>query len=270
MGEMASTASVTNWSEVIQSIQAVGDNWLLTHQDESGHTWVELIAAGVSIAQLEGRQGDSPYVMLACDQVERYGEPAYPGSSRTVGAVCRHLRVERGGSICTPERIDFAYLGKKTLCDGPRFDASTLEIRGELIEHENVHLAQFSGYFGTLVRRGIASDDLSRGIDWRQISLIGVTELMAQMMNVGSPLDEDYKFVLTRPDANGQLVLVSNSASTLEAWRHLQAECGDSTGLDVELASLLTSGLFGDAQAYRQLSEICSAPPHRLVPDRWR
>lgn len=271
LGELASAATVQSWDEVINAITAVGDNFLLTHVDELGNQVQEIIPAGISKAQREGRNVDSPYIMLPCDDVNRYDQSAYSGSSRTVGTVCYHLRVERNGSICTPERVDWAYLGKRTLCDGPRFDASTLEIRGELIEHENVHLSQFSGYFGDLVRQGLAADDLSPGgLDWSQQSLIGITELMAQMQNVGSVLDEDYTFVLVGPDNNGQPMLVNNEATTTEAWTHVKRECGDPTGLDPQLDRLLTQALFGNAAAYQELEPQCSLPLHQLVPDRGR
>jgi len=262
---------VSSWDDVIASIHAAGDNFFLSNIDSSMTVTEEIIPAGASIATSEGRATESPYVMLACDDTRLYAEPAYPGSSRTVGQVCRHLRIERNNSICTPERVDLDFLGKRTLCDGPRFDASTLDIRGELIEHENVHLVQFSGYFGGLTRQGIADDDLSPGwIDWHQISTIGITELMAQIMNVGSPLDEDYKFVLVAPDAQGELQLIDNEATTSEAWQHLHNQCGDPGGLDVDLDSLMTSALYGDADVYAQLQSRCSLPLYQLVPDRWR
>ncbi|MFP4322285.1 MAG: L,D-transpeptidase [Anaerolineales bacterium] len=33
---------------------------------------------------------------------------------------------------------------------------------------------------------------------------------------------------------------------------------------------LLEDALMGEARAYQQAEAQCSAPPHRLVPDRWR
>jgi hypothetical protein len=271
LGDLAQDASVRNWDEIVSSYLAVGDNWLLTHIDQDGSVRTETIAAGQSIAEIEGRDTISPYVMLPCNDVNSYSQPAYPGSSRTIGAVCRHLEVERNGSICTPERVDLEYFGLRTLCDGPIFDASPLEIRGELLEHENVHLVQFSNYFKTLVIGGVAADDLTpSSISWDQVSVIGVTELMAQYINVNSLLSEDYHFVLVRGDGNGGIIHVTRDASTQEAWNHLHYECGDPTGTDLDLDSLITSALYGDRDAYLALENICSLPPHRLIPDRWR
>src|SRR5690606_30847859 len=158
----------------------------------------------------------------------------------------------------------------RVLCNPDRFNLLHIRERGELIEHERVHMIQFQGYFKELHISGIAIDDLTRYPDHTQLSTIGVTELWAQSQNTGSNYEEDYVFVLAAPDGYGGVYMVKRNASTQEAWEHLHRDCGDPAWQDPTLRALLEEALWGDAEAYQQLDGLCSLPIHRLIPDRWR
>lgn len=262
LGGAAANASVQSWDEIINVVSNLGHDWLLTHVDEAGISQVEMIQFGLTPAESQGREVGPTFVMLDCDDPAQYYLPSAPGSVRTVGETCAHIRLR--GVICTLD-LDLIV----TMCDSRVFDASTLEIRGELIEHEDVHQSQFGGYFGVLVDQGIAGNDPSPfTIDWHQVSLVGIAELMAQTVNAGSFLEDDYIFTLVRPDENGELVLVSSQATTQQTWDHLHRECGDPEGNDAELQALMQRALSGDGEAFVQLEGLCSLPPYQLVPDK--
>lgn len=260
------------WQSVIDSYNAGSQSWLLPHVTENGDLSFEAPPKGISIAQIKGLETDvDTYVILACDTPSEKEKPAYPGSSRLVKEVCFHLRVERNMSICTPERVDMDFMGKKVLCDGTSFQTSTLDIRGELIKHENIHIIQFSGYFKELVSLGVAADDLTpSAISYDQLSSIGVTELMAMKANSGSILEGDYVYVLAQKSSSGEIVPVNFAATVEEAWQFLHEQCGDASGIDPVVDALLETGLMGNKESYLELTARCSMPPHQLIPDRVR
>jgi|GEM_PF-4566135 len=271
LGDGARDSQITDWQPLIDNYLALNGDWYLPHQPDGETLDASQPTSEQSIAQLDGTTESDIWVLLPCDDTEMYDQVAYEGSSRTIGEVCYHLMVERQNSICTPERVDIEFFGERVLCSAPRFNGLYIHERGELIEHEKVHLTQFSGYFKDLFLQGVASDDPTPfAVDYQQLSVIGITELLAQTQNISSRYAEDYVFALARPDENGNIIGVRRNASTGEAWAHVMRECGDPTGEDAALRELIERALWGEADAYQQLDQICSLPLHRLVPDRWR
>ncbi len=272
LGSGAKTAQVTDWQPLVDAYHTIQYNWLLMHEYEDNPGYYrQMVPMGQSIAQFQNDTDSDTWILLECTDTSTFNQPAYPGSSRTVGDVCHHLVVERQNSVCTPERVDVDYFGQKVLCNAPRFNYLHLEVRGALIEHERIHLVQFGGYYKTLHLAGVLIDDPTpTGPDAYQSSTIGISELMAQRAAGDDILSDDYDFVLVRPNNEGGVTPVHWRASDETAWNHLHFECGDPAGTDEVLDNLLTAGLMGDAEAYQQLEEICSLPPHQLVPDRWR
>ncbi|MCI0710383.1 MAG: L,D-transpeptidase [Chloroflexi bacterium] len=272
LGPLAATSKINDWEPLIEAFEELDGEWMLMHQDEgTDEYFAQTLPSDQSIAQIDGTTESDQWVLLDCEDKSIRPNMAYPGSSRTVGEVCDHLRVERLNSICTPERVDIEYFGERVLCNAARFNLLHIEERGELIEHEKVHMHQFSGYFRELHLNGIEIDDPTPfAYNFDQYSTIGITELMAQRRNSGSLYAQDYVFVLTRPRVSGVPYPINYKATTEEAWDHLRRECGDPTLDNEEHERILEQGLMGDAGAYQFLEEICSLPPHRLVPDRWR
>lgn len=270
LGPLVREAQVSQWQPLVEAYHSLEDSWRLPHLEADGLGY-EHHDATRSIAQIVGDSESDTWVLLACNEREYADDPAYPGSSRTVHQVCEHLRVERQGSICTPERVDIAFFGQKTMCDADKFNALHIRERGELIEHERIHHQQFGRYFRTLALQGVAADDPSPfEVTVQQNSFIGVTELMAQSQNISSRYAEDYMFALARPGDNGTPYAVDLWATTQEAWDHLHRECGDPSLVDAELRGLLEEALMGDQAAYERLNSLCSLPPHQLIPDRSR
>lgn len=261
--QLGGGAQVAGWGEIVSAIEGVGENWLIPAAGES-----EKIPFGMTPAQLNGTSVAEQWVLVDCQDTIRTDQLIYAGSSRTQGQLCDHLVRERQGSICTPERVDMQFLGQRVLCNRRRLERLPLRKMGELMEHESIHLTQFSGVFYDLALAGIEADDPSPGaVDGTQLSSIGVTELMAQTVNLGSDYAADYWFAIVGGDG----VAIDYWATTAQAWRHLHRECGDATGGDdAELHALLVAGLMGDRIAYADLTSRCSLPPHRLVPDRSR
>ena len=272
LGGAAQFSQITNWQTVIDAYTAIQYNWLLMHQyaDAPGF-YRQIVPMGRSIAQFQNDTDSDTWILLECTDSSTFDHPAYPGSSRTVGEICHHLVVERQNSVCTPERVDVDFFGQKVLCNAPRFNYLHLDVRGALLNHERIHLVQFGGYYKDLHLAGVLIDDPTpTGPDAYQLSTIGISELMAQRAAGDDVLSDDYDFVLVRPNKEGGVTPVHWRASDETAWAHLHFECGDPEGTDTALDKLLTDGLMGDKDSYLQLEEICSLPPHRLVPDRLR
>lgn len=270
LGPLASASKITSWDPLIDATLSLNNQWMIMHES-NGQFDAQYLPSNQSIAQIDGTTESDQWILLDCSDGSIRSNPAYEGSSRTIGQVCDHLRVERINSICTPERIDVAYFGERVLCNAERFNMLYIRERGELIEHEKVHMIQFKGYFKDLMLAGVAIDDLSPfAVDNLQLSTIGVTELMAQRRNQGSLYAEDYVFVLNKVDDSGNLRMFNARATTDEAWNYLRRACGDSELNDDHVGRLLEDALMGDSDAYKQLETQCILPPHRLVPDRWR
>ncbi len=259
LGPTARGGQITAWEPLSEAYRALEGQWLLTHDDG-----VQTVDSRQSIAQVEGVSDSDTWIMLECEDPAGWDVPIYEGATRSKGELCDHIRVERQFSICTPERVDTDYFGQRVICRAEPFNLLHIRERGELIEHERIHMIQFQAYFRELHLAGVAIDDVTYfEPSYTQLSSIGVTELMAQTHNTGSQYAEDYTFVLARPDESGGMRLVNRQANTGQAWDHLLAEC------DLSRA-VLEDALMGDADAYQQADAACSAPPHRLVPDRWR
>lgn len=254
-------SSIAEMSMIVDALVQNENNWLLPGQT---------IAIGTSVAGYEGDPDDGIIVMLDCDVPSSLSSIAFEGSTRTTSEACDFMRTQISGSICFVERYDLEYFGKHILCDRRSFESLPASVRGELIEHESVHLRQFSGYFKELYLSGVSVEDSSIGyVNFSQNSVIGVAELMAQTSNIESPLGDDYSFALVVIQ-NGQIISVDGSASLEQAWTHLERECSGSQLPSNEVRGLLEQGLSGAEDAYVLLEELCSAPPHRLVPDRVR
>ena len=270
LGSLAQGSQITAWQPLIDNFYALDNQWLIMNANDEESFTPQTMPSDQSLASLEGVTEDNAWVMLDCEDSSQSDNPAYEGSSRTVGQVCRHLKVERQGSVCTPERVDLDYFGEKTLCDASRFNLLYVHERGDLVEREQVYLIQFGGVFKELHRQGVLIDDPTPGAtNYEQLSSVGVTELMSQYLYPESLYAEYYVFLLAKPDGNGGISPVSRQASTAEAWNHLRRECGDADLTNNHVNDLLEKGLLGDESAYAELTEICSLPPHQLVPDRW-
>ena len=270
LGILAQNSQITDWQPLIENFYALDNQWLIMNEDQDDNFSVQHMPSDQSIASLEGITEDSAWVMLDCEDSIQADNLAYEGSSRTVGQVCRHLKIDRQGSVCTPERVDLDYFGEKTLCDASRFNLMYVNERGDLVEREQVYLVQFGGVFKDLHLQGVNIDDPTPGAtSYDQLSSVGVTELMSQHLYPESLYAEYYVFLLARPDGNGGITPVNRRASTSEAWEHLRRECDDPNLNDEDVNDLLEAGLMGDTSAYAELTEICSLPPHQLVPDRW-
>lgn len=270
LGSLAQNSQITDWQPLIDNFYALDNEWLIMNQQSAGNFTAQSMPSDQSLATLSGVKEDTAWVMLDCEDSSQFDNAAYEGSSRTVGQVCHHLKIERQGSVCTPERVDLDYFGEKTLCDASRFNLMYVNERGDLVEREQVYLIQFGGVFKDLHLQGIIVDDPTPGAtSYEQLSSVGVTELMSQHMYPASLYTEYYVFLLAKPDGSGGIMPVSRQASTEEAWNHLRRECGDGELNDENINTLLEDGLLGDAIAYAELSERCSLPPHQLVPDRW-
>lgn len=270
--ELTGNAQVTNWSQVINAYTAVNESWILPHSTIGNGPALGIIPEGMSPAEQAGQEEDDTWVMVNCSNVAGLENPAYPGSERSVGEVCTFLHVTVSGAVCTTERVTPDFFGKKILCDQELFDKLPILFRGELIKHEEVHLLQYTGYFGELHHElGVPVFDTSVGvINPYQKSTIGIGELMAQTVGAGGVLAEDYVFVLVGKTPEGELVMLKRGANTTETWKHLHDYCGDPTGTDQELHELLVSALMGDKASYLEAEEVCELPPHELVPDRVR
>lgn len=264
-------AQVTDWQQVIVAATTVSTNWVIPDQAE-GNTEVVLAtpAASISPAELRGTaETETPWVMLDCQDASGYSLPAAPGASRTVGELCTHFVTERPGSICTPERVDEAFFGQRIYCVAERFDQASIDLLGELTQHELIHLAQFkSPKLLELLHAGVAVDDVSVGqVDFSKPSLGAWLEFGAQAENMDTTLDNFYRFVLVSVAADGSSTVVNSRATTAQTWEYLHHACGDSTGADPQVHELIRLASLMDGPAYEQFQELCGAAPHQLVPD---
>ena len=262
-------SSITSMSDIYQELMSHQNEWLFYNGQDS-QVDVTTIPIGMSVAESEGDEDANPLVMLECDTPESTTQSAFEGSTRTVQEACNFMRTQISGSICFVERYDLEFFGKRIMCDRRRFESLPSDIRGELIQHESVHLQQFSGYFRELFLQGVSVTDPSIGyIDYQQITVIGIAELMAQTSNRGSALSNDYTFALATLSGDS-IVPVNGNASTEQAWDHLIANCSNFQGSREELVNILSLAMLGDADAYLQANQLCILPLHRLVPDRIR
>jgi len=205
---------------------------------------------------------ESEVVYLECGDQSQWNELSHDGSSRTVRQVCDHLNRDRGYSICTPERVDGT--GEVILCNKDAFENLSEERQELLIDHELVH-SQFQDREGRALHdycssKGVSIDDETyHSTSYTQQSCIGVAELGAQIISYDA-FGEDYAFLLADPGG----VARNSQATTQQALDHLSSNCpGAST-------ETIVSAMLGDSDSYGQLVGSCSAPPHELIPDRYR
>jgi hypothetical protein len=203
----------------------------------------------------------SQFVYLNCLNPRREGV-AYQGAQQSEEALCRHLVVERAGSTCTPERN--ASQGKIIICNGGRWENLSEFQQQELEAHERLH-SELQDRPGRALHdycysQGINIDDTTHGsTSYTQRSCIGIAELGAQLVSYEG-WGDDYGFVLAGPEGEP----VSFQATTQEAINHLRRNCPGSSD------EVILAGLVGDSDSYGQLVGDCSAPPHELIPDRYR
>lgn len=264
LGSVVENSKINDWQDLISDYYQHDGSWLFPDIDKEKVEW-NTPPMNMSVAQVLGEETPNEFVLINCENKSNWDSPVDSGASRTKGDICNHFKQDRPGSICTPERVDIDYFGRRVYCLEDRFTALHIETLIPLIEHENVHLVQFSSpILKQLYLQGYTVDDPTPGkLDITQRQSLGAwLELGAQLANEGSIFSNFYSFVLIgKNDKN----VYNGNASTQSTMAFLHRECGDQTENDSEIHKMIANATLMDEKAYSQFVDQCGDPTELVV-----